>query len=75
MTGLLDGQRGSTSGADKRPRSVKQAALKKIHKERRLSLSFWKSKATKVNEERYEFYKAKGNVRKTDIYARKIGKV
>lgn len=75
MSSLTTGPRGNTQAIDKRPRSVKQAELKKVHKERRLSLSFWKSKATKVNEERYEFYKAKGNVRKTDIYARKLGKV
>lgn len=75
MTGLLVGQRGSTQAVDKRPREIKQAELKKQHKERRWSLSFWKSAATKVNEERYNFYKAKGNVRKTDIYARKLGKV
>lgn len=75
MTGLLIGPRGSTQATDKRPREIKQAELRKQHKERRLSLSFWKSKATKVNEERYNFYLSKGNLRKADIYGRKLGKV
>lgn len=75
MCGLFEGQRGNTQAIDKRPRSIKQAELKKRNNEKRFSVSFWKSKATKVNEERYNFYKAKGNIRKTDIYARKLGKV
>lgn len=75
MTGLFEGQRGNTQAVDKRPREIKQAELKRQHKERRWSLSFWKSKATKINEEKYNFYLKKGNMRKADIYGRKIGKI
>ena len=76
MTGLFEGQRGNTQAIDKRPREIKQAELKKQHKEKRSwSLAFWKNAATKVNEERYNYYLSKGNLRKADIYGRKIGKV
>lgn len=36
--------------------------------------SFWKSEARKVCEERLAHYESTGNVRKADIYRRKLNK-
>lgn len=58
---------------DKRSRSEKQKALKSVSKEKWYN-SFWKSEARKRCEERLVHYESKGNLRKADIYRRKLGK-
>ena len=56
---------------DKRTRDEKQKALKVAKKQGWFS-SFWKSEARKRNEERLAHYTSTGNIRKADIYRRKL---
>ena len=60
---------------DRRTRQEKQNALKVIHNENRWFNGFWKSEATKINEEKLSKFESTGNKRMIDIYRRKLGKV
>jgi predicted metal-dependent hydrolase len=59
------------------PKAEKEQRIRnyRIANKSRWGSFLWKTRARRVNEERYKFYKSKGNIRKTDIYARKLGLV